>query len=158
YYGQQRQLEYDFVVAPGADPEQIMLGFEGADALEIDAQGDLVLHTAAGDVRQHKPVVYQEIGGSRREIEGTYVRKSATRVGFEVAESDRERPLVIAPALAYSTYLGGSDGDIAYKVAIDADGNAYVTGATYSSNFPTTSGALPPSIGGAQNVFVSKLN
>src|SRR6185295_2469207 len=74
YYGQQRQLEYDFVVAPGADPQKIVLGFEGADAVEIDAHGDLVLHTAGGDVRQHKPVVYQEVDGVRRAIEGAYTR------------------------------------------------------------------------------------
>src|SRR5256884_3108009 len=82
YYGNQRQLEYDFVIAPGADPKKIVLGFKGAPKLEIDAQGDLVLHAAGGDLRQHKPIVYQDIDGIRREIDGGYVRKGANRVGF----------------------------------------------------------------------------
>src|SRR5213076_2713 len=84
YYGKQRQLEYDFVVAPGADPRKIVLGFKGADKLEIDAHGELVLHAAGADIRQHKPVVYQDIDGIRREIDGGYVRKGADRVGFQV--------------------------------------------------------------------------
>ena len=80
YYGNQRQLEYDFVVVPGADPKRIALRFQGADKLEIDSQGDLVLHTLGGDIRQHKPIIYQEIDGVRREIAGSYVLKSANRV------------------------------------------------------------------------------
>src|SRR5216684_3685743 len=80
YYGNQRQLEYDFVVAPGADPKKIVLGFKGADKLQIDAKGELVLHAAGGDIRQHKPIIYQNIDGSRREIAGGYVRKGANRV------------------------------------------------------------------------------
>jgi hypothetical protein len=158
YYGQQRQLEYDFLVAAGADPHEIVLGFEGAEALEIDAQGDLVLHTAAGDVRQHKPVVYQEIGGVRRDVDGGYVRKSATRVGFEVAEYDRSRPLVIDPVLSYSTYLGGSATETTSAIAVDTEGNAYVTGLTFSDDFPTTAGALQVPPTGFERVFVSKLN
>src|SRR5436190_961958 len=89
YYGNQRQLEYDLVVAPGADPEKIALGFKGADKLEIDAQGELVLHAAGGAIRQHKPVIYQEMDGVRTEIEGGYVLKGAKRVGFQVAAYDR---------------------------------------------------------------------
>ena len=159
YYGQQRQLEYDFVVAPGADPNQITLGFTGANDLEIDAQGELVLHTAAGDVRQHRPVVYQEADGIRHEIEGRYVRRDEARVGFEVAEYDRGLPLVIDPVLSYSTYLGGSDSDYVVGIAIDPDGNAYVTGLSQSSNFPTTPGTLHPPAGFNPNyVFVTKLN
>src|SRR5437879_7690839 len=85
YYGNQRQLEYDFVVAPGADPKKIVLGFKGTDKLEIDAQGELALHVAGGEIHQHKPVIYQEMNGIRQEIAGGYVRKGAKRVGFEVA-------------------------------------------------------------------------
>src|SRR5258706_13170532 len=107
YYGNQRQLEYDFVVAPGADPKKIVLSFNGADNLEINAEGELVLHAEGGDIRQHKPVIYQEIDVVRREIDGDYVRKGANRVGFQVAEYDSSRPLVIDPILSYSTYLGG---------------------------------------------------
>src|SRR5882762_8523809 len=165
YYGNQRQLEYDFVVAPGADPRKIVLGFKGADKLELDAQGNLVLHAAGGDIRQHKPIIYQNIEGSRREIAGGYVRKGANRVGFQVAAYDRGQPLVIDPVLSYSTYLGGSgfNGsglDLGVGIAVDADGNAYVVGWTNSSNFPTTAGAFQTTFGGGTNfdTFVTKLN
>src|SRR6267378_6028710 len=126
YYGNQRQLEYDFVVATGADPQKIVLDFKGADKLEINSQGELVLHAAGGEIRQHKPIVYQEIDGVRTEIEGRYVLKDALRVGFQVAAYDRSRPLVIDPTLVYSTYLGG--GAAGYGIAVDAAGAAYVTG------------------------------
>jgi hypothetical protein len=158
YYGNQRQLEYDFVVAPGADPKKIVLGFKGSDKLEIDAEGNLVLRAAGGDIRQHKPVIYQEIDGIRREIAGSYVRRGANRVGFKVAAYDSSRPLVIDPTLSYSTYLGGGGNDIARGVAADIDGNAYVTGQTTSLDFPTTSGAFQPVLAGSFDAFVAKLN
>jgi hypothetical protein len=161
YYGNQRQLEYDLVVTPGADPKKIVLGFKGADKLGIDAQGDLVLHTKGGDIRQHKPVVYQEIGGSRKQIDGRYLIKGRNRVGFKLAAYDRGRPLVIDPvlALAYSTYLGGSFGDEGSGIAVDAAGNAYVTGDTGSINFPTTPGAFNTTTNGqSAQAFVTKLD
>src|SRR5258706_9822917 len=169
YYGSQRQLEHDFVVAPGADPKKIVLGFRGVDKLEIDTQGDLVLQPAQGDIRQNKPVVYQEIHGVRHEIDGGYVRKSANRVGFKVAAYDRNQPLVIDPILAYSTYLGGSredsgstyitgnGDDFSRGIAVDIAGNSYITGYTGSHHFPTTAGAFQPSFGGGQDgAFVAK--
>ena len=159
YYGNQRQLEYDFVVAPGADPKRIVLGFKGADKLEIDAQGELVLRVAGNEIRQHKPVVYQEMDGVRTEIEGGYVLKGAKRVGFKLAAFDRNRPLVIDPVLAYSTYLGGSNDDRGRGIAVDAAGNAYVTGETLSINFPRTPRVLQTSFaGGFYDAFVTKLN
>jgi len=115
YFGNQRQLEYDFVVRPGASPKAITLGFQGADRLEVDAQGDLVLYTAVGAIRQRRPVVYQEVQGARREIAGDYVLKGAGRVGFQVAAYDRSQPLVIDPVLSYATYLGGSRFDNAFS-------------------------------------------
>ena len=160
YYGNQRQLEYDFVVAPGADPKKIVLGFKGADKLEIDAKGELVLHAAGGDIRQHKPFIYQNIEGIRREIAGGYVRKGANRVSFQVAAYDRSQPLVIDPVLSYSTFLGGSGFNWGGGIAVDADGNAYVVGLTNSSNFPTTAGAFQTIFGGGTgfDAFVTKLN
>src|SRR5438445_315295 len=166
YFGNQRQLEYDFVVRPGASPEAITLGFQGADKLEVDAQGDLVLHTAVGAIRQRRPFVYQEVGGARREIAGGYVLRGAGRVGFQVAAYDRSQPLVIDPVLSYATYLGGSRNDNAFGIAVDASGNAYVTGYTVSTDFPTTAGAFQPTFGGGTgtalfgtgDAFVAKLN
>src|SRR5260221_1693331 len=138
YYGNQRQLEYDFVVAPGADPKKIVLRFKGADKLEINSQGELVLHAAGGEILQRKPVIYQQINGVRQEISGSYVRKGANRVGFEVAAYDRNRPPVIDPiVLSYSTFIGVCFRGTA--ITVDADGNAYVTGSA-SSNLPTTAG------------------
>ena len=159
YYGNQRQLEYDFVVAPGADPNRIMLGFKGADKVEIDAEDSLVLHATGGDIRQHKPVIYQDIDGVRREIAGGYVRKGANRVGFQLPAYDTTRPLVIDPiVLSYSTYLGGSGDDSGGGIAVDADGNAYVAGRTSSPNFPTVAGAFQPTGGSTTDAFVAKLN
>ena len=111
YYGQSRQLEYDFVVAPGADPAVITLGFEGVEHVDVDAQGNLVLSTAGGSLRFQKPVIYQEEDGRRQAIAGGYVRKSLHQVGFHLAAYDPVRPLVIDPVLSYATYLGGSGDD-----------------------------------------------
>ena len=157
YYGNQRQLEYDLIVAPGADPEAIQLAFEGEDKLVIDAQGDLVLDTPGGEVRQHKPLVYQEVDGGRREIAGTYVLNGGRQVSFQVAAYDAGKPLIIDPVLSYSTYLGGGSTDRGYAIAVDSSGNAYVTGQTDSTNFPTAS-PIQPANDGNSDVFVTKLN
>src|SRR2546425_9844516 len=157
YYGNQRQLEYDFTVRPGADANRIVLGVQGADRLEVDAQGDLVLHTAVGPIRQRKPVIYQEIDGDRKEIPGAYVLTGRHQVGFRVAAYDASQPLVIDPVLVYSTYLGGSGVDQGFGIAVDASGNAYVTGLTASTDFPTTPGAFQTTFrGGTQDAFVAK--
>jgi hypothetical protein len=161
YHGNQQQLEYDFVVGPGADPKQIVLGFQGADKLEVDAQGDLLLYTAAGAIRQRKPVIYQEVDGARRDIAGGYVLKGVHRVGVQVAAYDVRRPLVIDPVVVYATYLAGSmtNPTFGQAIAIDTSGNAYVTGFTTSINFPTTSGAIQTTFpGGQDDAFVTKLN
>jgi len=158
YYGSQRQLEYDFVVAPGADPKAIRLAFEGVDKLALDAHGNLILHTAGGEVLQRAPIVYQEINGARQKISGRYVLKGKDPVGFQVAAYDASQPLVIDPVLVYSTYLGGSDVDAGFGIAVDALGNAYVVGITDSTDFPTTAGAFQATYAGGRDVFVTKLN
>jgi hypothetical protein len=161
YYGNQRRLEHDFIVSPGADPNKIVLDFKGAERLEIDAQGNLVLHTAAGVVLQRKPVIYQEIEGVRTAIAGSYTLRSARRAGFKLAAYDTTRPLVIDPILLYSTFLGGNGGDSGRGIAADADGNAYVIGNTSSTDFPTTAGTFrtsPSTCSLTPTVFVTKLN
>src|SRR5713101_4760254 len=139
YYGNQRQLEHDFVVAPGADPNAILLAFHGAERVQVDAQGDLVLQASEGEVRLRKPVVYQEAAGVRHEIAASYLLKDNNQVGFEVASYDSAKPLIIDPVLVYSTYLGGSGIEQGQGIAVDREGNAYVTGLTHSANFPGTS-------------------
>ncbi|HEV3470380.1 MAG TPA: SBBP repeat-containing protein [Pyrinomonadaceae bacterium] len=157
FYGDRRRLEYDFVVAPGADPRVIRLDFEGARALRLDTCGDLVIDTEAGELRQLKPVVYQEIEGARREVAAGYVLRGSYEVGFEIGPYDSTRPLVIDPVISYSTFLGGAYGEAGYAVAVDAAGNAYVTGTTASNNFPTGN-AFQAGRRGVGDVFVTKLN
>jgi hypothetical protein len=157
YYGNQRQLEYDFVVAPGADPRRVQFDVRGAKRITQDEQGDLVLQTGAGEVRWVKPVVYQEKDGTRQEIAAHYVVNDKNRVGFAVAGYDLRRQLFIDP-LIYSTYLGGNDLDAGYGITVDSSGNAYVAGATASTNFPTKNPLQPSYDGGQYDCFVAKLN
>jgi hypothetical protein len=159
YYGIQRQLEYDFVVQPGADPHRITLDFKGAGKIEVDRNGDLVLQMGDTEVRQRKPFIYQEVNGERREISGGYVFRERSRIGFRIATYDSSRPLIIDPAvLFYSTYLGGSDIDSGSGIAVDSAGNAYLTGYVRSTDFPTTVGAFQPNVAGDYDAFVTKLN
>src|SRR5258708_2599702 len=180
YYGNQQQLEYDFVVAPGADPRTIALDIETQSAvagkqtfgtLHIAENGDLLVPTDGGEVRFHKPVVYQaensynphSVGGkpnavlAKNSVDGGWILKGGTQVGFEIGSYDSSRPLVIDPALAYSTYLGGTGTDGAFGVAIDSLGDAYVTGFTTSTNFPTKN-PIQKTLAAAVHTFVSKLN
>ena len=137
YYGVQRQLEYDFEVSPGVETSQIALEFAGAGRVRIErATGDLVLTTGAGEVRQRRPVSYQEEGGVRREVLSRYVMRGEREVGIEVGEYDRTKTLVIDPVLTYSTHLGGSSYDSAAGIAVDSSGNVYVVGDTDSVDFP----------------------
>jgi beta-propeller repeat-containing protein len=159
FYGREGELEYDFVVAPGADPLTIRLRFENAERLELDAQGDLLLRTSAGLVRQHKPTAYQEVNGKRKLVPTEFELGENHEVGFLVAAHDASRPLIIDPVLAYSTYLGGNGVDSSRAVAVDGAGSAYVTGTTNSTNFPVAGDPLQATYGGgATDAFVAKLN
>jgi hypothetical protein len=163
YYGNQKQLEYDFVVAPGSEARAIALEFAGAERVEVEAAtGDLLLSMREAIVRQPKPFIYQEVAGVRRSVEGGYVLDEAGRVRFALGEYDAALPLVIDPVLVYSTYIGGNDSDEARDIAVDSSGNAYICGETASTNFPTVS-ALDATFGGGQfagsrDAFVMKLN
>ena len=156
YYGTGRQLEYDFIVAPGADPRRIQFDLQGAKRVSLDQKGDLVVSMNEGEVRWHRPVVYQERDKTRQEIDARYVIKDKNRVEFEVAAYDPRTTLFIDP-LIYSTYLGGSGVDQGNSIAVDSTGNAYVTGGTTSTDFPTLS-PVQPANAGSTDVFVAKLN
>ncbi|OFV93426.1 MAG: hypothetical protein A3H28_16440 [Acidobacteria bacterium RIFCSPLOWO2_02_FULL_61_28] len=155
--GEPGHLEYDFVVAPGADPNAICLSFAGADKLEVNAQGDLLFHASGEELHLRKPAVYQEVDGRHLEIYGGYSLKGMNEVGFTLAAYDPHRPLVIDPTLIYSTYLGGKGGNVGSGIAVDSSGNAYVTGFTYSTRFPTAN-AFQPAVGSIEDAFVTKLN
>ena len=161
YYGNQRQLEYDFVVAPGADPAAIRMSFQGAEELLLEEDGNLVLKIAGGEVILRAPDIYQEVDGDRQAVPGRYTLHADDQVGFHVAAYDASRPLIIDPVIAYSTYLGGDLEDIGFGIAVDGTGKAYVTGFTESTDFPTE-GPIAP-FGGAPgsgdfDAFVTKFN
>ena len=156
YHGSQGRLEYDFVVSPRADPRPIRLRLEGPAAVRLDGGGNLVLQTREGQLVQHAPFVYQEVEGERRWVGGSYVLHGGSDVGFELGAYDSTRPLVIDPAIEYSTYLGGAGSDAAASIAVDSSGSAYVTGETASANFPTLN---PYEVAqGDVDVFVTKLS
>lgn len=156
YYGNQGQLEYDFVVTPGATPQNIKFRVVGKSRLEIDKQGNLLLHTQKGVIRQHRPIVYQLINGQKKIIAGSYVLLGKHDVGFRLAAYDRTKQLVIDPVLSYSTYLGGSGNEDSTGIALDIQGNVYIVGETNSTDFPTKNAfnsSLSP-----DDTFVMKLN
>jgi hypothetical protein len=164
--GRDARLEHDFVVRPGGDPTNIRLGFEGVERVELDESGDLLLWLPeGGKLIQHAPALYQESGGEKKFVEGGYVILGSTSegpdnqpgIGFRIAEYDPGKTLYIDPQLSYSTYLGGSDYDFGYGIAVDTSGCAYVTGWTYSTDFPTRKPIQSGNAGGI-DVFVAKLN
>src|SRR5579885_2286443 len=162
YYGHQRQLEYDFVAAPQADIRQIRLGVDGAQKLRVDSSGNLLVDVPGGELTFCKPVAYQEVTGTRQLVEVAYVLDGEREVSFRVGKYDSTRPLVIDPILAYSTYLGGSNIDSANAIAVlSSDGTAFVTGGTFSTDFPTEH-PLQPNAGGPSDfptdAFVAKLS
>jgi hypothetical protein len=160
YYGNGEQLEYDFVVAPGAEPREIALRFPEARRLRVDSNGDLLVTAGYGTLRFQKPSVFQELDGGRRPVAGRYI-VSNRLVSFKVGAYDRNRPLVIDPTLLWSAYIGGTNFEQAYGVTADSDSNVYVTGVTKSIDFPTqsayqsTPGSAPGTI---VDAFITKLD
>lgn len=162
WHGDQRRLEHDMVVSPGVDPAVVALDVEGARSLALGPDGDLVLDLGATTARLARPVVYQDVAGDRRQVAGDFTLLGPSRIGFRLGAYDSSLPLVIDPVLVTSTFLGGMGGDSGYAIAVDPQGNTYVTGSTESADFPT-SAPLQPALadaGGApaSDVFVSKLS
>jgi hypothetical protein len=172
FYGKQGRLEYDFEVAPGADPNQIDLNFKGTKNLQVAANGDLVLSLDGGELRFEAPHVYQTTAGGTQTVDGSFVLRSDNRVAFQVGAYDRTRALVIDPVLTFSTYLGGSGAESCTAItaapagfvphcpaiAVDSASRAYVAGATTSSgSFPVPSGT-PPALNGGADVFLVRFD
>ncbi|MFN7928971.1 MAG: hypothetical protein U0Y68_13695 [Blastocatellia bacterium] len=160
YYGQQQQLEYDFIVAPGANPNAIKMQFAGATRLSLAENGDLLIGIEGGELRHHKPVVYQTINHERRTVAAQFVIRER-QVSFAIGDYDRTKELVIDPSLSYSTYLGGYEGDEkAYGVAVasgcTSNCDAYITGEVASLTFPDTN--ISHAAGNGKDIFVAKLN
>jgi Beta-propeller repeat/HYDIN/CFA65/VesB-like, Ig-like domain len=173
YYGNERELEFDIDVAPGADAGLIRLEITSknrhAAKLHVNSDGELVVHTSAGNVRLRKPVAYQPGGNSRKTfLAARYAVKKGGEIGFEVSGRDPSKPLVIDPVLTYSTYLGGTDYNYAMGIAVDSSGYTYITGYTSSVDFPVVGGVQGILSGGSCDTevnttpcfdaFVSKLN
>lgn len=158
WHGNQNELEYDFVVKPNADPSRILFALTGAQDLNIDERGNLVAQTPVGNAIQKTPTIYQDTNEGRQIIPGKFVLKGTNVVGFEIADYDRSRELVIDPVLSYSTYLGGKLSDEALGVSVeDSQGQAYITGKTIADvSFPTGNAIAT---GASFTVaFVTKLN
>jgi photosystem II stability/assembly factor-like uncharacterized protein len=158
YYGNHRQLEFDFIVAPGASHRTIAFAFDGSRGLSIDRSGNLLIETAAGTLVQQAPAIYQDKSGTRRPVRGGYVLRRDGRVGFHAHAYDRNLPLIIDPVLTYATYLGGSREERAEGLAFDAQGNMYVAGLTGAANFPATGSPGTSHGRDAWDAFVVKLN
>jgi len=178
FYGRQGRLEYDFEVAPGADPNQIALDFKGTKNLQVAANGDLVLTLDGGDLRLEDlrfqaPHIYQTTSAGSETVAGSFVLRSDNRVAFHIGAYDRSRALVIDPVLTFSTYLGGSGDESCTAItsapatfvphcpaiAVDSASKVYVAGATTSSaSFPVPSGGTPPPLNGGADVFLVRFN
>ena len=156
YYGNGGGLEYDFVVAPGANPDVVAMEWDGAESVEVDDAGTLIMKVEGGELRQASPVVYQDGDEGRSPVSGAFDLIGAGRVGVRLGAYDPAKPLVIDPVLVYSSFLGGSNGDYLRELEVDAAGAVYVTGTSFSANFPT---ALPydSTNNGGSDVIVAKL-
>jgi hypothetical protein len=136
YYGNHRQLEYDFECHPGSDPRKIQFEIQGAGRIELGANGNLLLTVGNKEIQLQSPIVYQESNGVRTPVGGAYVMTDPVRIAFQVAHYDASEPLVIDPVLIYSTYLGGGGFDDLTGMAVDSSGSVYVAGYTTSVDFP----------------------
>jgi hypothetical protein len=158
FYGTEGHLEYDLIVAPGADPNRVRFAFDGASKLELDAAGDLEANVGSDKIVIHKPAIYQQARTTRKPINGGFRRFAHDRIGVEVAAYDKSSPLIIDPTVTYSSYLSGTGFDLVNWSAIDAAGDQYLTGLSCSSDFPETTGAYQKTNAGGCDAFVTELN
>jgi uncharacterized repeat protein (TIGR01451 family) len=160
FYGKQGRLEYDFQVAPGADPARAELEFNGAKQLQVK-DGALLIRSEGGSVRLDAPRIYQEIAGQQQPVEGRFVLRGSNRAGFALGSYDHSRELVIDPILQFATYFGGSGDELATSVAVDGGFNIYLTGSTTSPNLPTatTTNVFQKALaaGATQNIYIAKI-
>lgn len=159
----QSEVQYDFIVSPNANSQQIEWEIDGAEEIRLSADGDLIIKTEVGELRQRKPFTYQETDGVRTEIASSYELRSDKRVGFSVGSYDTSKTLTIDPSvnlgsLSYSTLLGSPANENVYAVAVDSSGSVYITGETGSATFPTVAGGFDITHNGNFDAFVSKLN
>jgi len=157
FYGNQGHLEYDFQVAPGADPSQAELQFNGAERIELQ-HGALVIHSAGGQVQLEAPIVYQNIAGRRQPVEGKFELRAENRAGFAIGDYDHSRELIIDPILTFSTYFGGTGDELSISVAVDGSFNIYLAGSTASPTLPVAGGTVfQTSLKGTHNVYIAKI-
>lgn len=162
FRGENGQLNYEFLIRPGARVQDIRLAYRGVERLSVDDEGNLIIHTSLGDIADTHPVTFQLVDGQRLPVASHFVLARGGRAkntyGFAVGDYDKRKALVLDPGLVYSTYLGGIGDDEGNAIAVDSCGQAYVAGDTYSTDFPTTTGAYDRSYNGGEDVFVTKLN
>jgi hypothetical protein len=161
-------LEQEFIVRPGADITKVQVAYNGIVGLKIAEDGSLVVSTALGELRESKPVIYQEVAGKRVPVEGHFKLTGEKMYSFELGSYRSQYALVIDPTLSYSTFLGGSQGyglvgfgdenEWGTGIAVDSSGSAYVVGLTASTDFPTTTGSFQPTISGSLDAYVTKLS
>lgn len=158
YRGNRQQLEFDLVVQPGADVDEVRLRFAGAEAISLEAGGAVAIRTGSGDLKLLLPAIYQEVEGRRKNVRGSYKLLHNREIAFQVEDYDRKRTLVIDPTISYFALLGGGTSyNYGYGIAVDSLGNAYVAGCTYASDFPLANAAYPQ-YGGNLDGFVSEIN
>ena len=155
YYGNGKEIEYDMAIHPGADPRDIRIRFDGAERPVVDENGDVILKTAWGELRQRRPRVWQDVAGHRVPVECSYTINRSGEVRLALAGYRKSAELVIDPILSVSTYLGGNGDDEPLGIAVDTSGYIYITGYTYSSNFPVTNGSTNEC---CNDVFVTRMN
>lgn len=158
YYGKDTRLEYDFIVRPGGDPSRIRLAFDGAGTKQVSPTGELILESEGSEVRQHAPVIYQEIAGKRQRVPGGYKMNDDGTVGFDVAAYDRAKTLTIDPVIQFATFWGGRIRESASALLLDREGNLVVAGTSISSDYQTSGGAFRDRNAGGTDIFVLKLN